>query len=120
MSGLFRQLDVEQIGDVYCVRLRHARLPLGGLEELLTDIDELLTTSCRKLVFSLGPEEPQCLYSIFLAKLVTLQRCLQSQGGALKFAEASDAVLKIFEACSLRTLFDFVPDRATAIAALNQ
>jgi anti-anti-sigma factor len=72
---------------------------------------------CRKMVLSLGPPEPQFLYSVFLAKLVTLQRRLQARGGKLKIADTTPETRDIFDACGLTNLFDFAPDRATALAS---
>lgn len=119
MSGAYRHLDVERVGDVFAVRLSNARMPPEHLEELLAEIDRFLEQSqCRKLVFSLGPEDPQCLYSVFLAKLVSLQKRLRREGGALTIAQASDEVQQIFEACRLRSFFEFVADRDAAIAGL--
>jgi anti-anti-sigma factor len=121
MVETYRHLDVEQIGDVFCLGLRQPRLDAPELEELLADIDRcVLSTGCRKVVFLMGPEEPQCMYSVFLAKLVALQKRLQQAGGALKIAEASQTVQNIFEACRLRHFFNFAADRNEAIAALNQ
>jgi hypothetical protein len=121
MNGPFRQLAVEAVGDVYCLRLQRPRLAMGGLEELVADIDQFMSDSqCRNAVFSLGPDEPECLYSVFLAKLVTLQKRLQSAGGGLVLAEASDDVRKIFAACRLDDLFRFAPDRQAAIALLHK
>jgi hypothetical protein len=121
MNRPFRQLEVEQVGDIACLRLKQSRLGVGGLEELAADIDQFMDdTTCRSVVFSLGPEEPECLYSVFLAKLVTLQKRLQAAGGGLVLADASADVQKIFAACRLDDLFRFAPDRTAAIAALTQ
>jgi anti-anti-sigma factor len=121
MPEQHRMLDVEQIDEIFCVRLRHPRLEVGGLEDLLTELDSLVNDhGCRKLVISLGPEEPQCMYSLFLAKLVSLQKRLQTAGGALKIAEASENVQQIFEVCRLKNMFDFMADRTAAISALRQ
>jgi hypothetical protein len=121
MNGPFRQLAVDVVGDIYCLRLQQARLAIGGLEELVADIDKFMAGSqCRNVVFSLGPDEPECLYSVFLAKLVTLQKRLQSAGGGLVLAEASDDVRKIFAACRLDDLFRFAPGREDAIALLHE
>jgi hypothetical protein len=121
MSDTYRQLAVEQVGDVWCLGLHRPRLGVGGLEELVADIDQFMAhTPCRNVVFSLGPEEPECLYSIFLAKLVTLQKRLRATGGALIIAQASEDVRKIFAACRLDDLFSFTPDRGDAIASLAQ
>ena len=118
-SAPYKQIATEQHGDVYCVGLRNPRLRFTELDDLLAELDRFVAQNkCKKLVFLLGPEEPQCLYSLFLAKLVSLQRRLQGEGGALKLAGASDNVQQVFEACKLRTFFDFLPDRDAAIAAL--
>jgi hypothetical protein len=115
-----RHLDVERQGDIFSIRLREMRLDESALdavgEELHALIDE---DGCRKMILSLGPDEPECLYSIFLAKLISVQRRLHEQGGTLKIADASPLTMDIFEACRLKELFDFVPDRASAIAALS-
>lgn len=117
MSEPFQHLEVEHVKDVVCVRLREPRLALGALEQLLTEIDRIVSEqAARKMVLCLGPAEPECLYSLFLAKLVTLHKRLQKEGGGLKIAEASETVQKIFEACRLRDFFEFVPDRNTAVA----
>jgi anti-anti-sigma factor len=75
---------------------------------------------CRKLLLSLGPEDPQFLYSVFLAKLVTLQRRLQAAGGALKLCDVSADTRRIFDACRLTPLFDIVADRAAGLAAFQK
>src|SRR5437588_12880517 len=118
-SAAYRQIETELHGDVYCVRLRDPRLRFTELDELIAELDRFVAENqCRKLVLMLGPDEPQCLYSLFLAKLVSLQRRLQANGGALKLAGASENVVQVFEACKLRNFFDFLPDRDAAIAAL--
>jgi anti-anti-sigma factor len=118
MERPYRHIEVERHGDVFWIRLRQPKLEEGALHELSEDLNTLLAADgCTKLVFSLGPEEPQCLYSIFLAKLVGLQRRLKAAGGGLKLAEVSPDTLRIFDACGLTALFTFVPDKAAAIAA---
>jgi hypothetical protein len=120
MNAAYRQIVVEHVGPVWYARLRNPRLAVDGLDQLLADLDQLVADgNCRKLVLSLGPEEPECLYSIFLAKLVSIQRRLTAAGGALVLAEASDSVRKIFAACRLDDIFRFEPDRNAAIAALS-
>jgi anti-anti-sigma factor len=114
-------LVIDQQEDVFCVRLRQPRLDEAGIYAVGEELNALVERDgCRKMVLSLGPEEPECLYSVFLAKLVTLQRKLHEHGGALKIVEASPDTLNIFRACKLLDWFDFVGDRATAVAALAQ
>jgi hypothetical protein len=114
-----RHLVVEQQGEVFCVRLRHPRLDEAGIYEVGEEFNGLIERDgCRKMVLSLGPEEPECLYSVFLAQLVTLQRKLQEHGGALKIVDASAHTLNVFRACKLIDWFDFAADQAGAVAAL--
>lgn len=112
----YRHVDVEQIGDVWCARLRQTQLDEQSVDELGEELIALVVReNCRKLVLCLGPEEIVCLYSVLLSKLVLLHKRLQDVGGALKLADVAPATRGIFEACNLTGLFDFVADRATAL-----
>jgi anti-anti-sigma regulatory factor len=112
-----RFTDVEKRGDVFCVRLRRQRLDES---EILALAEELLglvrNGGCRKLALSLGPTPPEFLYSVFLAKLISLQRNLRERGGELAVCHAGPEVRSIFEACSLDGLFLFLPDFDAAVA----
>jgi anti-anti-sigma factor len=116
MTRQYRYIVVDRRGDVFCVRLSKRQFDESEIyslsEELLSLISE---EGCRKMALSLGPGEPQCLYSVFLAKLITLKRCLLERGGALMLCEVSPAVLDVFAACQLRDYFDFAPDLESAI-----
>jgi anti-sigma B factor antagonist len=121
MERPYQHIEVERTGDVFCIRLRKPTLDETGLHELSDELNQLLAQEgCRKLVFSLGPEEPQCLYSIFLAKLVSLQRRLKAAGGGLLLCQVGPDTLRIFDACGLASLFTFVPDKATAVAGFAE
>ena len=114
-------ITVEPRGDVACVRLRSHQLDepevLALAEELLSLISD---DSCRKMVLSLGPGQVDCLYSVFLAKLVMVRRRLIELGGQLKIAEALPATIGIFEACHLKEYFEFYPDVDSAIASFQK
>ena len=117
----FKQLDFEQHGDVYCVRLAHNRFDESGLEELSKEAGRLIDEKgCRKMVLNLGPEDTLCLYSVFLAKLVNLQKRLAAAGGALALAGLSDTTQHIFGVAGLNKFFTFYPDAATAVAAMEK
>jgi hypothetical protein len=117
MIRQYRLITVERKRDVFCVHLRHRKLEEGEIYSLTEELLSLVTDEgCTKLALSLGPEEPQCLYSVFLARLITLRRRLMEKGGALKICDASPAVVDVFAACQLKDYFDFVPDQKTAIA----
>jgi anti-anti-sigma factor len=110
-------IDIECRGDVFCVRLRQQQLDEPMLYELAADLRGLVTDGgCRKMALSLGPESPECLYSVFLAKLITLQRVLREHGGELVLCHVQPLVHDIFEACCLDRLFHFLPDFDAAIA----
>ena len=112
-----KQILLERHGDVCCIRLQKRELEEADLHQFSSEVNDLIQEEgCRKLVLSLGPEGPLCLYSIFLAKLVSIQRRLQQAGGQLKLAHVNPEIFKIFEACNLQNLFEFCPDQKTAIA----
>jgi hypothetical protein len=91
-----------------------------ALQELGEEWTNLIDQQgCRHFVLSLGPKEPECLYSVFLAKLVSLQRRLNKQGGRLIIADASPHTMSIFAACHLTEIFQFTPDLDAAVAALK-
>jgi anti-sigma B factor antagonist len=117
MSAPLRHIVVSQVGDVTCVSLRKHRLMEDEMLQMADEVSRLIEGGCRKLVFSLGPGALQCLYSVFLAKLVMFQRVLRERGGALKLCDVTPEVRDVFEACRLHELFDFAGDQASAVAA---
>lgn len=117
MSRPYRQITVERKNDVCCARLRQRRLDETQIHEFAEDLLGLVSDEgCTKLVLSLGPGAPECLYSVFLAKLISVQKRLRERGGAMKLCDASPDVLDVFDACKLREHFDFAPDMKTAVA----
>lgn len=121
MERPFTQIEVELHGDAFCVCLRHPRLDEKGLEELGAEISRLIDEQgCRKMVINLGPEDPLCLYSVFLAKLVNLQRRLQVNGGVMALAQVSPDTLKIFQVTGLEKFFTFFPTQEAALAGLTR
>jgi anti-anti-sigma factor len=120
MPQSYHYLLVERVGDVFYVRIRQRRLDEPGVHALADEIVSLITDQgCRKLALSLGPEEPVFLYSVFLAKMVMIRRRLTEVGGRLALCDASANVQNIFAATRLDEHFDFFPNRAAAVAALN-
>jgi anti-anti-sigma factor len=120
MARPLNQITVERRGDVFCVRPCKRELDEEDLQQFSAEMNSLIQEDgCRKMVLCLGPEGPYCLYSIFLAKLVSIQRRLQEAGGLLKLAYVSPDTFKIFEACKLQNLFQFCPDTDAAVAELS-
>lgn len=121
MERPFRQIEVEQLGPIHCVRLRNQRMDEAGLEELGAEIARLIDEDgCRKMVLNLGPEDPLCLYSVFLAKLVNIQRRLSTAGGALALAQVSPTTRQIFQVAGLEKVFRFFPTQGDALTSLGE
>jgi anti-anti-sigma factor len=121
MEHSCKQIKWEKQGDVFCVRLLHKEFDENGLEELSAEIVQLIDKKgCRKLVMALGPEETFCLYSVFLAKLVNLQRRLASVGGALALAGVNANTQHIFQVAGLDKFFSFYPNLDEAAEALGE
>jgi hypothetical protein len=116
MSQPHRFIAVERRGDVCCVRLRCNRLEEPEIYELANELLALIDEGCRQLALSLGPDRPDCIYSVFLAKLMTVQRVLGERGGALVLCEVSPVTRTVFAASRLDEQFQFLPDFDAAVA----
>ena len=81
MDSASHFLDVDRRDELYCVRLRIRRLDEEQLTAMTDELFALIKDEgCRKLALCLGPEPPQFLYSVFLARLVAVQRVLREKG----------------------------------------
>ena len=116
MSQPYRLIAVERRGDVCCVRLCLARLEEAQVYELATELLALADEGCNKVALSLGPDGPVCVYSVFLAKLMTVQRVLGERGGELVLCEVSPVTRTAFTASRLDEKFQFLPDFDAAVA----
>ena len=119
MPAPYRYITVQRQQDVFCVHLREKELLESQVNELGRELANLVTEDgCRKMVLSLGPEAPYLLYSVFLARLVTVRRLLLDGGGStLKLSEVTPLVKNVFVTCQLAPLFEFYADLATAVAS---
>ena len=110
----YRFIQTERQGEVDCVRLRRTRLEEGEIYQLAEELLALVRDGgCRQMALSLGPQPPDCLYSVFLAKLITLQRTLREHGGGLVLCEVNPVARTVFEASLLDRQFTFLPDFAS-------
>ena len=114
----YRHMTVDRHGDVHCVRLQKTTLEELEVHEFADDVLDLIVGhGCRKLIIDFSSSAPKCLYSIFLAKLVTIRRQMLERGGTLKLCDATPEVLSVFDACQLRPFFEFHPSEEAALAA---
>src|SRR5258708_23202146 len=94
MARPYSHIDVERLDDIFCVHMRDRKMDETQVQEFSDELMSLvLDDGCRKLVLSLGPGSPDCLYSIFLAKLYTLRRRLGELGGTMKLVDVTDEVI---------------------------
>jgi anti-anti-sigma factor len=120
MHRPLQHLAVDRQDHVFCVRLKNQRFMEDGVEEVGAELARLIDEQgCRKMVLNLGPGDLQCLFSVFLAKLVNLQRRLESHGGAMVLAQTSESTQDIFRATGLEKYFKFYPDEPSAVRALS-
>jgi hypothetical protein len=75
---------------------------------------------CRKLVLSLGPGTLECLYSVFMAKLVMIHRRLQEHEGAMIICDVTPDIMTVFEACKLQNYFEFAADVPSGLEAMKR
>ena len=107
MSAPYRFIEVEQRDGNFHARLRQRQMQEQQIHELFAELQSLVRDEgCRCLVLSLE-NNPEFLYSVFLAKLITLQRVLTEHGGELRLCHVSPQVHAIFEACKLERQFTF-------------
>jgi hypothetical protein len=116
----FRLIKVERIDGVACARLLRTRLEEG---EILQLGDELLALANEagggRVALALGPQQPDCLYSVFLAKLVSVRNACRRNRGELVLHSLSPLTYSVFEASHLHKEFVFRPGQAEAVTYLN-
>jgi len=116
MVDNYRYIVVERHGNAACVRLIKLRL---DEEEVYALSRELLhlgrDNGCPRIALCLGPQTPECLYSVFLARLISLQRRLGEIGGDLKLCQCTPQVIEVLEACFLLDYFKLVDNPSDAL-----
>jgi anti-anti-sigma factor len=115
----YQQIDVEPVENITLVRLRRRRLDEAAFHTLGNELTDLIERGGRRyIVLSLGPGNLDCLYSVFLSKLVMVQRRLHDRHGVMILCDLTPDVATVFEACRLQGYFEFAKDRAAALEAM--
>ena len=115
MSHGYRLIDIERHGNAAFVRLAQNRLDENEIYELFNELLHLAREDgAVRIALSLGPRTPDCMYSVFLAKLISLRRRLSELGGELKLCECTPQVIDILEATVLLDHFDLAPNHVAA------
>ena len=112
-----RLLSVDRQGDACFVRLKNTRIEELEIHQLGNELIALCERDgCRHLALSLGPEAPNCLYSVFLAKLIAIRNALRKLGAEFVLCEVGPIAANVFDACRLTDEFIFAADFAVAKA----
>jgi hypothetical protein len=120
MKRPFQFIAFAQKDNIYCVRLQRSSVPDHHLDDLGAELARLIDEeNCRWMILHLGPDEPECLLSVFLAKLINLQRRLESLGGDLSLAQVSENTRLIFRLAGIEKLFQFYENEDDALNAIS-
>jgi anti-anti-sigma factor len=118
MQRPYRHIEHQVQDGVFCARIKTS-LHEEALENFGAELGRLIDEEgCRKMVLVIGPHDLDCLYSVFLAKLIYLQRRLESVGGSVALAEASANTQEVFRVTGLDRYFKFYADHGSAMRAL--
>lgn len=115
-----RHITATRQQGVLCVRLKHARLEESEISQLADEVLSLCTGPDCKLALSLGPQTPYCLYSVFLAKLVSIRNAVSRMGGRMVLCDVGPNAYSAFEATRLHHEFTFVTDFTAAVEHLTK
>lgn len=117
----YRFITVERHDGVCCVRLKDTRLEENEINLLGQELIDLCEKDgWRNVALSLGPEPPDCLYSVFLAKLIAVRNAYARHETRLVLCDLSPVAYSVFEACLLDREFTFAPTTEAAVALLNK
>lgn len=119
MERPYHHIHVERLGPAIGVRLKRGKFDDETIDRLGAELGRLIDEEgCRNLILNLGPDEPECLYSVFLAKLVSLKKRLDGIGGTFALANLSPLAHDIFLAAGIEKFFSIFPDQASALQAI--
>lgn len=115
----YRHVEVERVGETAVVRLLHREYDDDSLDELGAELARPVDEDgSRNLILVLGPREPDCLYSVFLAKLLNLHRRLATNGGKLILAAVPPLALNVIRTSGLERFFHMEPDCEAALESV--
>ena len=106
MDHTYKYFGVEGHGRTCVVRLLPIRYDEAALDPMGAELARLLDVEgFRNIVLSLGPDDPDCLQSVFLAKLLNLKKRLEQAGGVLLLTDLSDHTRHILQVVGLEKHF---------------
>jgi hypothetical protein len=119
METAYKYFGVEPRGRTCVVRLLPMRFDETALDPMGAELARLLDVDgFRNIILSLGPEDPDCLQSVFLAKLLNLKKRLELAGGALILTDLTEHTRNILQVVGLEKHFRCCPDVDSALKSL--
>lgn len=107
-TSQYRHFVLERLGDICVVRLGPQTLEEVQIQEFGDDVLDLIERQgCRRMAIVFGPLD--CLYSVFLGKLMTIRNRMVALGGELRLCEVPELAREVFRVCRLEEYFQFRP-----------
>ena len=113
----YRRLEVNEVGDVTVVHFRDQKIIEDlRIQELGQELFQLVETEKRKKLL-LNFASVDFLSSAALGKLITLDKKVKLNSGAMKFCNIRPEIYEVFAITRLNRLFDIKRDEADGLAA---
>lgn len=120
MQRSYDYIAFDRVGDIFRVNLTKTQIDDHQMDDFGAELARLIDEeNCKKMVLQIGPGDPDFLVSVFLAKLINLQRRLNSAGGALALSGLSEATHDMFRVAGIEKFFRFYPDQQSAVQSLH-
>jgi anti-anti-sigma regulatory factor len=120
MGRTYKYFEVEGHGRTCVVRLLPMRYDVSLLDPMGAELAQLLDVEgYRNIVLSLGPDDPDCLQSVFLAKLLNLKKRLEQGGGVLMLTDLSEHTRHILQVVGLEKHFRSCENVEAALKSLS-
>ena len=112
-----QRLSVSEVGDVTVVRFVDQKiLDVAKIQQLGQELFDLVEVDGRNKIL-LNFTSVEFLSSAALGKLITLDKKVKGQGGALKLSNIRPEIYEVFAITKLNKLFDIKDDEVDALAA---
>ena len=110
-----QRLNVSEVGDVTVVRFVDQKiLDEAKIQQLGQELFELVETDGRGKIL-LNFTSVEFLSSAALGKLITLDKKIKGQGGALKLSNIRPEIYEVFAITKLNKLFDIYDNQEKAL-----
>ena len=116
-NGGTRRIDIEEVDDVTIAKFIDKKiLDETNIQIIGNQLFGLVDEDGRKKII-LDFTNVEYLSSAALGKLITLDKKVKSQGGALKLSNIRPEIYEVFAITKLNKLFDIKEDEVDALAA---